>query len=483
MIHHPNDIPVTYLNKGHQYMISITDSQPPLSTNGVLKYQTSIRVTFEEPAHASNPAACWGLWKETRGHELHPAGSNLHAVEMVNLNQENKDQSCLVQLERTSLDGFCVTWYANPTSGSLVCQIGVRFNFLSTDFSHSKGVKGAPLRLCAKTELMLPLPGDAEISFCNVKLFRDHGAERKMFNDVSQLKRAIEKRKADFVKPNGSVNLGKRKRDRRLSYTSDIFTECELQSNLDAELTSMQGIFHSNRPVTNFCRKGEQKDDPDLFPIEILAQRTIKSQHNQQTVTPPLSSSISIWGSSNNSADPQLPDSYPGTESLDWDSHSHSSIKHSSVDGFIGHSELASSNTSVSPVPSMPSTGDVDPMKIDPKYRVPGAPSSGPTQDTPARCLYLQFQQHGMPQNDYHTAVYLTVLTVNELAAKISQKQNFSPDQQLRLFHVKPNNMKVILDDDSLQRIPEGQAMTAEVSEFSTDVGSMPALVDVRLYF
>jgi CP2 transcription factor. len=66
------------------------------------------------------------------------------------------------------------------------------------------------------------MPDTAEMSFCIVKLFRDHGAERKMFNDVSQLKRAIEKRKQDFVKvQGGSDSLGKRKRGKYPACASD----------------------------------------------------------------------------------------------------------------------------------------------------------------------------------------------------------------------------------------------------------------------
>jgi hypothetical protein len=79
------------------------------------------------------------------------------------------------------------------------CLIPLRFNFLSTDFSRLKGVKGVPVRLCTKTEL-LRLEGvkrttehDSEMCYCAIKLFRDHGAERKLSNDVAHIKKKIEK--------------------------------------------------------------------------------------------------------------------------------------------------------------------------------------------------------------------------------------------------------------------------------------------------
>ncbi|KAJ5989966.1 hypothetical protein N7522_010173 [Penicillium canescens] len=232
MIHDPKRPPVTYLNKAQIYTLSIVDSEQP-AINQIVRYRTWIRVTFEDDEQASNPAASWALWKETRGHEAYQKDGNLYAIEFVGLFQENQGQTCdHIQLERISLDGFCVTWYSDPTTGRRGCSMGVRFHFLSTDFSHTKGVKGVPIKLCAKTETIIP--GPAEISFCKVKLFREHGAERKMFNDVSQLKRAIERRRQEFVKAeSGGEHLGKRKRgSRSVIYKSDKELEDERRDQL-----------------------------------------------------------------------------------------------------------------------------------------------------------------------------------------------------------------------------------------------------------
>lgn len=65
---------------------------------------------------------------------------------------------------------------------TLSCSLNVRFNFLSKDFSYSKGVKGASLRLCVKTETATIASNNPELSFYTVKLFRDHGAERMKYD-------------------------------------------------------------------------------------------------------------------------------------------------------------------------------------------------------------------------------------------------------------------------------------------------------------
>ena len=76
----------------------------------------------------------------------------------------------------------------------------MRFNFLSTDFSHSKGVQGIPLRFCVKTEVFNAssthaVPNSNEIAYCKVKLFRDHGAERKQSNDTQHVRKTIDRLK------------------------------------------------------------------------------------------------------------------------------------------------------------------------------------------------------------------------------------------------------------------------------------------------
>ncbi|KAJ5295993.1 hypothetical protein N7508_010814 [Penicillium antarcticum] len=445
MVNDPKHPPITYLNKAQIYPLSVVDSRPPL-TNEIVRYRTWIRVTFDDDEQASNPAASWALWKEARGHEAYRKDGNLYAIEFVGLFQENEGQTCdHIQLEKISLDGFCVTWYSDPSTGRQGCSMGVRFHFLSTDFSHTKGVKGAPIKLCAKTETLAP--GPAEISYCKVKLFREHGAERKMFNDVSQLKRAIERRRQDFVKAeSGGEHLGKRKRgSRNVLYKSDKEIEDErrdqLQRNLDEELSMMQNRFYSNRSVTTFCLRGSVKDDPDRFPITREDGETQKAdrfdQMTLQTLTPP-STLRSV------------------SRNLSYNSTDHRSPK--------AHQEM---------FPLIPdlSMGRANAACINSNTKAPVA------------CFYLRFQKSETEKDDYHTAVYLTERTAKELMAKIAHKQRFSQDHIVHLFHVK-NGMKIIIDDDVVQRIPDGQDMIAEVSEISSNTATGGgSTIEVRLDF
>lgn len=204
-----------------------------------------------------------------------------------------------VELEASSFDGFSVVWTPG-TSGSPEVNIAARFNFLSTDFSHSKGVKGIPVRLCAKTSLVSADASQAaaeatpEICFCKVKLFRDHGAERKLSNDVAHVKKSIDKLKQQLAQiESGAKDFGKRKRhsgaskgtdpqrpgkvpkNKRTWSMSSVSSaggggaRMTMEEDLHFKLQTLQDMFTSTRPVSVLYLRGEELDDPDLHPVSL----------------------------------------------------------------------------------------------------------------------------------------------------------------------------------------------------------------------
>ena len=142
MIKHADEIPITYLNKGQAYALSVNDSMGIAMAPMQPRYRTTVRISFEDEEQRSKPANCWQLWKEGRGTaESHQRGGKLQAVEYAKSNQSEQDNGKVrprIDLEMASFDSFVVNW--SPAPGSTDCNIAVRFNFLSTDFSHSKGM-------------------------------------------------------------------------------------------------------------------------------------------------------------------------------------------------------------------------------------------------------------------------------------------------------------------------------------------------------
>lgn len=300
MIKHADEIPVTYLNKGQAYSIQIVDTAPVQLPALSARYRTYIRISFEDEQQRQRPAACWQLWKEGRGtNEAHHRGGRLQAVEFVDPTQVgglDNTSKPKIELESASFDGFCVTWSPAPNSAA-ECSIAVRFNFLSTDFSHSKGVKGIPVRLCAKTELQatqVPAQPDAmkpETCYCKVKLFRDHGAERKLSNDIAHVKKTIDKLKQQIAQVEAGVkDSGKRKRSGSISKSSvssrpgkvpkhkrtwsmssqsSTGNRTSQEEDLHLKLEALQNMFTSTRPTSVLFLKGEELDDPDLHPVHL----------------------------------------------------------------------------------------------------------------------------------------------------------------------------------------------------------------------
>ena len=88
MIKHIDEIPVTYLNKGQAYSLSIVDTTPILLVPIGTRYRTSVRISFDDEQQRQRPAKCWQLWMEGRGtNEAHQRGGKLQAVEYVEASQ------------------------------------------------------------------------------------------------------------------------------------------------------------------------------------------------------------------------------------------------------------------------------------------------------------------------------------------------------------------------------------------------------------
>ncbi|PYH76741.1 CP2 transcription factor [Aspergillus uvarum CBS 121591] len=504
MINHQAEIPVTYLNKGQAYSISVVDSTPPPMTGQPLRYRTYIRVSFQEEEQRAKPGACWQLWKEGRGsNEAHQRGGKLQAVEYVDPTQGGVEdpKNRQIQLESASFDGFCVTWTANPTTGISDCAISVRFNFLSTDFSHSKGVKGIPVRLCAKTEMLSPdevAAGSAkepEVCYCKVKLFRDHGAERKLSNDVAHVKKTIDKLRQQITQAElGAGNYGKRKRSsgsvalkggdprpakitkhkRTWSMSSqDGPGKMSLEDDLHAKLALMQDMFTSTRPVSILGLRGEEEDDPDLFPVALPESREFIKRENSR------SSRFSIDGASLHAVSPtsssvslNSPCHPPNSQSnLYYDSGYHGSMNNSRENSrpcseAMGEKVLLKHPVKVQKVAGNDNhvpVGYIEAVDIDPTYR---PPTERPVK--PIACFYVRFPRNDQPQDDYYRAVYLTERTVRDLMEKISMKQRIDPRRIVRVLHVKQNGLKIMVDDDVVRELPDGQDMVVEISETSS---------------
>jgi hypothetical protein len=71
---------------------------------------------------------------------------------------------------------------------------------------------------------------------------------------------------------------------------------------------------------------------------------------------------------------------------------------------------------------------------------------------------------------------------------KISMKQRIDPQRIMRVLLVKENGLRIMVDDDVVRELPDGQDMVVEISEASTfdavmDGANTPPPVEVKLRY
>ncbi|KAL2752157.1 hypothetical protein ACRALDRAFT_1073030 [Sodiomyces alcalophilus JCM 7366] len=507
MIKHADEIPVTYLNKGQAYSISIVDTGATLPLPPGTKYRTYVRISFEDEQQRQRAGSCWSLWKEGRGtNEAHQRGGRLQAVEFVEAKEmarDGDDRRTRVELESSSFDGFAVTWTPG-TNGSPDCNIAVRFNFLSTDFSHSKGVKGIPVRLCAKTNLV-PIDSRqsatdeevAEICYCKVKLFRDHGAERKLANDVAHVKKSIDKLKQQIAQAeSGLKDVSKRKR----SAASQVKTAAgepragkvqrhkrtwsmsstssagganggsgggrpAIEEELHFKLQTLQDMFTSTRPISVLYLRGDELDDADLHPVSLPGDSNdlMKLGSREGAQWQARSGRSSLAGSSLVS---------PSPSSLSLASQA-SAAPNRQWAGFDGESsgDLSSRQGSDQPtrVPKMDDAGNfsgwIEALGVDPAYQAP------PERLTkPVACFYvLRKDPSTQGTRELYKAVYLAQRTLKEFNLRVAMKWSLDPSRILRTLRVLQNGLMAEVDDDVVRELREAQDLVLEVVEVHPD--------------
>lgn len=534
MIRHQDEIPITYLNKGQAYAMTILDGMGPLPGPGPVKYRTVVRISFEDEEQRQRPAACWQLWKEGRGlAEAHLRGGRLQAVEYVDPNQGGAEEGNRprVELESASFDSFSVTWTPVPSAASTECSVAVRFNFLSTDFSHSKGVKGIPVRLCAKTEIISsgtpdsPPGHTAEVCFSKVKLFRDHGAERKLSNDVAHIKKTIDKIRQQIAQIDvGPNEFGKRKRSGSIASKGSANRPSKVpkhkrawsissqgsagrpaaEDDLHQKLANIQAMFTSTRPVSVLYLKGYEQDDPDLYPVALpgepqdlmkpgpLSRKTSWAQKPSAETTPTNSCAVSPSLSPHTMA-PQLP-VHEGADlsastafeaSLPaWDDFSQ--YTSAAFEPLKNAPPKAEDPGSVVKIPKKSQSGGslpewIEALGTDPNYRAPPEKLR-----KPIACFYVRNKASAtVGGHDYYRAVYLIARTAKALIAGIASKCDVDPGRIRRILRVNPKGLKIMVEDDTVWELPEGQDMCVEFSSVESDhegADSKTAL-EMRLFF
>ncbi|XP_049451369.1 grainyhead-like protein 3 homolog [Epinephelus fuscoguttatus] len=176
-----SELPMVYLNKGQFYPITLhgVDSSACL---GVTKVKTVVMAVFENDKSPEMQLRFWNHW-----HARQPTAKQ----RVIDIADYKEVFNGISNIEEVAFNALSFVW--NPSEEAKV-YIGI--NSLSTDFSAQKGVKGLPLTLQIDTyDFSSGTNQLLHRAACQVKIFCDKGAERKMRDE--ERKRSKRRGKAD----------------------------------------------------------------------------------------------------------------------------------------------------------------------------------------------------------------------------------------------------------------------------------------------
>ena len=355
------------------------------------------------------------------------------------------------------------------------------------------------MRLCAKTELVSsatpesPSRPTAEVCYCKVKLFRDHGAERKLSNDILHIKKTIEKLQQQISQNESGVKDGsKRKRSevkppchkpakmpkhRRTWSTSSQNSSERLDPDDDShiKLASLQDMFSSTRPVSVLHLRGDEQDDPDDYPVALPNDQSLSARgpierssswgtirpSGQSTPTKILSPTSTTYSSitvgkpqsapqslERPIAHEKIPQAQP-----EWEHLTHFSAAEFTADP-------------TTRVPCLAADGNtnkwIEASGVDSSYQPPSEPTI-----KPVACFYVLIKTAKDAANDdCHQAVYLMQRSVQCLIDGITSKCDLSPNAVVsRAVWINSKGLKVMVDEDVVGQISEGQDMVVEYAD------------------
>ncbi|KAI2734267.1 transcriptional regulator family: Grainyhead/CP2 [Penicillium roqueforti] len=433
-MHQPgNEKPVTYLNKGQPYSLTVADSTPPTNNGGFFEYRTFVYVSLEGEDQRSNPVASWQLWKEGRGlKEANERKGKLLAVEFIEPSQSGLriQGHCQVQLEEASVNDFCVIWTADPTAKAYEAVILLKFNFVPTDFTRAKG----------SNDRNKSVMNEPERCYSLVKVLRDHGAERKLWNDKIRISKRAEKLSKRIMDREANANFASRCHNesaingRKFDVPSHKKRKSSISPRksptsevLRAELATTVEVLSSARLVSVLALRGNMKD------------RLLDDRHSTGAINLVSEGAAQIP----NKANIQV--------------HSHSPVCQERPPK-VPYCSVGASKSSPSPAKHSSKSGSYH-RKSNSFYA---------HFYFAVACFYILFALSGkQPEGTYH-AIYLTGRTSRNLKVELAAKLHIDPCLIPHIIWINSKGLKVVVDDDVVGQLPEGQIMIASVHEHST---------------
>ncbi|XP_043921596.1 grainyhead-like protein 2 homolog [Protopterus annectens] len=187
--------PMTYLNKGQFYAITLSET----GTNKCLRHPISkvrsvIMVVFSEDKNRDEQLKYWKFWHSRQ----HTAKQRV-----LDIADYKESFNTIGNIEEIAYNAVSFTWDVNEEA-----KIFITVNCLSTDFSSQKGVKGLPLMIQIDTYSYNNRSNKPiHRAYCQIKVFCDKGAERKIRDEERKQNRKKGKSQGSHIQCSTTTDL------------------------------------------------------------------------------------------------------------------------------------------------------------------------------------------------------------------------------------------------------------------------------------
>ncbi|XP_030075473.1 grainyhead-like protein 3 homolog isoform X1 [Microcaecilia unicolor] len=174
------DSPMAYLNKGQFYPVNLRTREGTkclhLSSN---KVKSVVMVVFDNEKNPEEQLKRWKHW-----HSRQPTAKQ----RVIDVADYKENYNTVQDIEEVAYNALSFVWNINEEA-----KLFIGINCLSTDFSSQKGVKGVPLNLQIDTyDYGTGTNMLVHRALCQIKIFCDKGAERKMRDEErKQIRRKV----------------------------------------------------------------------------------------------------------------------------------------------------------------------------------------------------------------------------------------------------------------------------------------------------
>ncbi|KAM9488909.1 grainyhead-like transcription factor 2a isoform 1-T2 [Clarias gariepinus] len=164
----PGEGPMIYLNRGQFYGITLSEAGISKSLpHPISKVRSVVMVVFGEDKCRDEQLKHWNYWHNRQ----HTAKQRV-----LDIADYKESFNTIGNLEEIAYNAISFTWDINEEA-----KVFITVNCLSTDFSSQKGVKGLPLMIQIDTYSYNNRSNKPiHRAYCQIKVFCDKGAERKI---------------------------------------------------------------------------------------------------------------------------------------------------------------------------------------------------------------------------------------------------------------------------------------------------------------